>query len=197
MSNTKRTLIALFVSVLFIVSPVMGADTQRSLSALQGLLADNTTGDISPQDLRDFLVSSQGGFGSIYVNGGSTAQTGITGTPAQMTGFVTNGISSGTTPDHTSDNITVATEGDYLVNASVSFVGSSSDIFQVEIFYNSASTGYAFNRFISAGGDTGSASVSGLISAAAGKTFDLYISSSTGGTSFTPQEASLIVTRVQ
>lgn len=35
-------------------------DTVRSLSALQAILADNTTGDISPQDLRDFLLSSIG-----------------------------------------------------------------------------------------------------------------------------------------
>ena len=33
------------------------ADTLRTLSALQALLADNTTGDISAQDLRDMLVS--------------------------------------------------------------------------------------------------------------------------------------------
>lgn len=33
------------------------ADTPRTLSALQALLADNTTGDISAQDIRDFLVS--------------------------------------------------------------------------------------------------------------------------------------------
>ena len=32
-------------------------DTIRTLSALQTLLADNTSGDISPQDLRDMLVS--------------------------------------------------------------------------------------------------------------------------------------------
>lgn len=32
-------------------------DTVRTLSALQTLLADNTAGDISAQDLRDFLVS--------------------------------------------------------------------------------------------------------------------------------------------
>jgi hypothetical protein len=32
-------------------------DTVRSKSALQTLLGDNTTGDISPQDVRDFLVS--------------------------------------------------------------------------------------------------------------------------------------------
>lgn len=33
-------------------------DTVRTRAALQTLLADNTTGDISPQDLRDFLVSA-------------------------------------------------------------------------------------------------------------------------------------------
>src|SRR3990167_284713 len=34
------------------------ADTIRQLAALQALLADNTSGAISPQDLRDFLVSA-------------------------------------------------------------------------------------------------------------------------------------------
>lgn len=33
-------------------------DTIRTLSALQALLADNATGDISAQDTRDFLVST-------------------------------------------------------------------------------------------------------------------------------------------
>ncbi len=33
------------------------ADTRRTLSALQTLLADNSTGDISAQDVRDLLVS--------------------------------------------------------------------------------------------------------------------------------------------
>jgi hypothetical protein len=33
------------------------ADTQRTRAALQALLADNVTGQISPQDLRDFLVT--------------------------------------------------------------------------------------------------------------------------------------------
>lgn len=34
------------------------ADTVRSLAALQAVLADNTAGDISAQDVRDFLVSA-------------------------------------------------------------------------------------------------------------------------------------------
>jgi len=38
-------------------------DTIRSISALQALLADNTSGDISPQDIRDLLVSLVAGTG--------------------------------------------------------------------------------------------------------------------------------------
>uniref|UniRef100_A0A6M3ITQ4 Uncharacterized protein n=1 Tax=viral metagenome TaxID=1070528 RepID=A0A6M3ITQ4_9ZZZZ len=34
------------------------ADTQRTRAALQALFADNTTGQISAQDLRDFLVTA-------------------------------------------------------------------------------------------------------------------------------------------
>jgi len=34
------------------------SDTRRTLSQLQALLADNNVGAISPQDLRDFLVST-------------------------------------------------------------------------------------------------------------------------------------------
>src|SRR3990167_9959541 len=34
------------------------ADTIRQLAALQALFPDNTAGEISPQDLRDFLVSA-------------------------------------------------------------------------------------------------------------------------------------------
>jgi len=36
------------------------ADTIRTLSALQTLLADNTSQGISPQDLRDFLITAVG-----------------------------------------------------------------------------------------------------------------------------------------
>lgn len=36
------------------------ADTKRTLSAITALYADNTAGDISAQDLRDFLISAHG-----------------------------------------------------------------------------------------------------------------------------------------
>jgi len=54
------------------------ADTVRTYAALQVLLANNITGDISPQDVRDFLASTYnwvnavaGGAGAIAFAGGN------------------------------------------------------------------------------------------------------------------------------
>ena len=53
------------------------ADTRRSLTALAALFADNVTGDISPQDLRDFLASASPPYASIYLS--TSAETSIAG----------------------------------------------------------------------------------------------------------------------
>ncbi len=51
------------------------ADTQRTVAQLQTLLPNNITGAISPQDLRDLLVSLQNDHGEISVT--SAAETTI------------------------------------------------------------------------------------------------------------------------
>lgn len=43
-------------------------DTQRSWAAILALLADNTAGQISPQDLRDALLTLRSGHGHQYVS---------------------------------------------------------------------------------------------------------------------------------
>lgn len=53
------------------------ADTQRSVSAILALLADNSTGAISPQDIRDAFVSWRMGMGQIYVADGDGAAVSI------------------------------------------------------------------------------------------------------------------------
>ncbi len=52
-------------------------DTVRSTTALQALLADNSTGDISPQDLRDFLVSAYPG----HTHDQTTEESAVSVTP--------------------------------------------------------------------------------------------------------------------
>ena len=53
-------------------------DTVRTKTALEALLADNTTGAISPQDIRDLMASLQPAHGSLYVS--SSAATTINNT---------------------------------------------------------------------------------------------------------------------
>lgn len=60
------------------------ADTVRTLAALQALLADNTSGDISAQDLRDFLVSAYHVVQVVTVQSGAVA-TGSTVLPIDDT----------------------------------------------------------------------------------------------------------------
>lgn len=100
------------------------ADTIRDRAALLTLLADNATGNISAQDMRDLLVSLFGAYGSIFVEGGVTAQS-VGTNPAQLTAFATNGPASGFLVDHTADQIVVPADGIYDISACFSFTGDS------------------------------------------------------------------------
>jgi hypothetical protein len=54
------------------------ADTQRSAAELIALLADNSTGDISAQDLRDLVETLIPDQGAIFIDTTATAPTAIT-----------------------------------------------------------------------------------------------------------------------
>jgi hypothetical protein len=156
------------------------ADTARSLSDLQALLADNATGDISPQDLRDFLVTSLGVYGGIYVSDGAAAQGSIDTSYTKITGFAGDAASSDTTPDHTADTITIGVTGIYFVMANLSFSGTASVTFSVALYSQGVEQDIHFARTISTGGDVGAAGLSGLISLTAADVLDLRIKASSG-----------------
>lgn len=111
------------------------ADTQRDLAALQALLADNTSGDISPQDVRDMLVTVLGVYGEMLITDGATAQSSLSGTPAKMTGWDTDGVNNGVTPDSTTDNdLTITVTGKYLIWCNFSFTPDASEDYFFEIY---------------------------------------------------------------
>lgn len=70
------------------------ADTIRTISALQTLLADNATGDISPQDLRDMLVSLANAYQQLYTDAEDYKQYPLisrgTANDAGNSAFITN-----------------------------------------------------------------------------------------------------------
>lgn len=69
------------------------ADTQRSISDILTLLADNTSGAISPQDHRDEVVTMRAGHGEIYVS--TPAATSFSDDTSYVMGAGTYTLSSG------------------------------------------------------------------------------------------------------
>ena len=114
------------------------ADTIRTKAAILALLADNASQDISPQDLRDAIVSIFGVYGFLYVTNGVTAQTGIGTSPALVTGLVTAGAGVGTTPNGTSKRIVIdsGSDGVYLFLFTCSFSGTNNATFTFNVRKN-------------------------------------------------------------
>lgn len=173
-------------------------DTVREKIDLLALLADNVIEDISPQDVRDMLVSLFGVYAGIYVADGSTAQTGITTTPELMTGFAADGISSDAVPDHTADSITITTAGDYEVYFQCSFSGDNSTVFEFHIRVDGVEQPYGCHRKLNANGDEGSCSAKGQLTLAATDVITVYVESDQGGGGgdFTPIDAVLSVLKI-
>lgn len=65
------------------------ADTKRLWSALQTLLADNVSGDISPQDLRDAIYSLEPDYASMYVSSAAATTISVAGTYVKVQGTTT------------------------------------------------------------------------------------------------------------
>ena len=101
------------------------ADTIRDRSAIVGLLPDNTTGEISPQDLRDFTVSTWGVYAAITFTAKSATQS-LNTTPSTIVAFDTNNGNDGATVSTGSHNITVTTSGIFMVEFHMTLTGFNS-----------------------------------------------------------------------
>lgn len=171
-------------------------DTERSLSALQTLLADSTAGDISAQDLRDALVSALGGYGGLYCTAGVAAQT-VNIAAAKLTAWTGELISSGTTPSHTSDQVTVATAANYLVSASFSSNGTAGRDFKFQLYKNgTAVTGAITQRKFASSTDVQPCGFTALVTCVASDILTVYVSADVDASALTVTEAQLVVKRV-
>lgn len=101
------------------------ADTIRDRAAIIALFPDNTSGEISPQDERDLIVSAWGVYGAISFYNKSSTQS-LNTTAATIVAFDTTGGSDGTTVSTGSHNITVLTGGVYYVEAHMTVTGFNS-----------------------------------------------------------------------
>jgi len=117
-------------------------------------------------------------YGSIYVDNGVATQTVDNGTPALLTCFANDGVSSaGVTPTVADDKITVTNTGIYKVMFAASFSGDANITWYIALHWNGAEQSQCeIQRKLGVGGDTGACAFSGLVDVTAGGTdFEVYI----------------------
>ena len=127
----------------------------------------------------------------------STAETTTDATPRKIAAFDTDGSSpKNCVVDSTTDNdITISKAGYVFINCSVSFSGTASKTFVVEIYINGSpvTENAKLERKLGAAGDVGSASVSWAGPVSASDVVTIYHSSTDGGSAFTAQQLQLSV----
>jgi hypothetical protein len=104
------------------------AETIRDRATILANFADNISGNISPEELRDFVVSAHGVYGGLYLSNNTVPQA-INATPSDVI-FGANFSSDGVSPNFTLGRITLnAAQGVYFATFSGSFtVSAAADV---------------------------------------------------------------------
>lgn len=167
------------------------ADTARSLAELQTLLADNISGAISPQDLRDFLVSVTPPYGAMSRNVASATTIVTPGTYYKAAGTTTVGNVrnmdmptdnrlryTGVSPRHFHIAVTVA-----MTTASVN------NVVGLKIAKNGTVIDSSITRrYVTTGADIGSTALHGDIVLSTNDYLELWVTNESDTDSVTIQE---------
>jgi len=174
------------------------AQTIKTRAALIAQLADNTAGAISPEDLRDFLVSIMGVYGSIYTVAGSTTQALTAATPVQLQEWSGDGPAVGVTPGFATDKVTVDEAGTYEIDFDVSFEGITNAVQEFTLYVNGSPASPAHScRRKTSNADVGNAGFNCHLTLAAADILSIWVESTLGAPSdITVVEAHLIAHRM-
>jgi hypothetical protein len=134
-----------------------------------------------------------GGIGAID---NAVTETTTDATPRTIAAFDANGLSNRVTPDHATNDLTITEAGTYDIQGHVSFEGTLSKTFKVQVYVNEIASGVPLERKLGTGGDVGSASFCSIAVCAIGDKITARHWSTDGGVAFTAKQISLVATRV-
>lgn len=170
-------------------------DTAKTKTAIVALFADNEAGDISPQDLRDFVESMHPAYGGCYWS-----------TPAAttITDAATYYLAAGTTTETSSHRFTVSSAGRLTytgapaihlhIACSVSFtIAGTGDVVALCIAKNGTpQTGSAARRKVGTGTDIGSTALHWDVPMVTNDYIELYVANEdVGSTTITVENGYL------
>ncbi len=145
------------------------AQTERTYAEILALLADNVTGDISPQDHRDVVASMLGGYAGLIqsVAGGTDPIVGVGSTPElikvydAITGESIDENIAGAVATLASGVVKPGVDGFYAIDFFASFdLSANNKTVTIRAFKNGAATDLDFAVFVSNGSDIGGMCIS-------------------------------------
>lgn len=163
------------------------ADTQRSKADIIALMADNTTGDISAQDQRDFVESSHLSFGGLYISSAAaTTLTADTWTKAAGTTTSTN-LNRFTMPAN--NRLTYTGTPDVHCHIAMSFTVTSASNAQDFLFgvakNDTIDTPSILGRRIVSSSEMGAAAVHTDLTLSTGDYIEMFVQNDTGSNNAT------------
>jgi hypothetical protein len=170
------------------------ADTEKTTSELQTLLANNASGAISPQDLRDFMASTMGGYASMILTiaGSPATPQGLTtsdqiitaynAVSAQSSDLFTNGCSASAA----TGKITIGQTGYYLVSFFTSSrVDDNNKVVHFTPYIDDAIGLVEVDRKFGTANDVGSIAMNAIVPYTAGAVVDIRVRVESGTTNIT------------
>lgn len=172
------------------------ANTERTTAQINSLLADNTSGDVSPQDLRDAIASIFGGYGGLLLSlsGSPVIKSDVAQTPLIITEYdhveaqSSDVNSSGVVVSAAAGTITIGQSGIYMIHFSVSFsLSSPNTLASFRLYTNSVVGDVGVDRFIGGASQSASANFVAMLTLTAGDILDIraFIDSGTASITFT------------
>lgn len=165
------------------------AQTERDLATIQTSLADNVSGAITPEDVRDAVASVGGGYAGLLLTSAGAPQVlaGVAQTPLAITQYDVRSAQSadvnddGSAADAGTGIITVNAAGLYHVDFFTSFsLNANNRTVTFRSFLNGSPGLIELERFVSTGADVGEMAASGIVPLAAGDEIEIRVSQSSG-----------------
>ncbi len=181
------------------------AQTERTTAEVNALLADNTSGEISPIDMRDTIASALGGYGSLILTiaGAGATKSAIGQTPLKITEYNAAGPQSsdtntnGTTVDDAAGTITIGQTGVYYVTFFCSFsLDANNKTVHFQPFINDVVGLVEVDRFLGTGSDVGVVSMGAVVQYTAADVVDIRVFIDSGTAELTFEAMGFSVFRV-
>ena len=171
--------------------------TQRSITALYAVLPDNTSGNISPEDVRDIVETLRHGHGEISTNASAETSIAVAGTYVKAAGTTTLSPDAHNWTMPADNRLTYSGTANRVVHLAltVSFTaaGNNKNI-RMRIAKNGATVARSeVQRFVATGADVGSTALHHFDNVAPTDFFELFVTNMTDTTNLTVLQFNMFI----